>query len=861
MQKNNEKIIIRGEDKTSDISSWVYDGRVVRVTFTNGKTYPYNPSNIKIVKSKVSSEEISRRFEFLKRIAQAVGLYDEEGNNILASRLEKISLQQNKSMLMNFLSGEDQFEKNTSTEKAIFPFGFNLSQKDSVLNALEHPLSIIEGPPGTGKTQTILNIIANAVIRDESVAVVSSNNSATANVLEKLETYNVNFIAAYLGNSQNKTQFIETQKNLPDMSDWKMSAIGRSTMSTSLNNLQNSICTMLTKKNELAAHKLELGKLNVEYEHFKTYCHYDYDFSLQYLKPSISSSALLALWMNCEKYTLHGKMPSKLKRFINYMLHGLIDRSFYVHRKKLHAYFYSAEPGLLIQLCQKRWYMTKIIELTQAITLIEEELDSYNFDQKMKEYTTLSMKLFYEHLSRKYAGRSRTKFELEDLWKKPEAFINEYPVILSTTYSLRNSLSTNTMYDYVIIDEASQVDIVTGALALSCAKKAVIVGDLKQLPNVVNKKDETNTDSLFSEYTFPESYRYRDHSLLLSMVEIFPKIPRVLLREHYRCHPKIIDFCNQKFYDNQLIILTEAKSNEDPLIIYKTVAGNHARRYLNQRQIDIIKSEVIPKLSYKDGNNEIGIVTPYRMQTEALQEAFKNTGIQADTVDKFQGREKDIIILSTVDNEITDFTDNANRLNVAITRAKDKLILVINDQDSLHDKNIGDLIKYIEYHNYDTVQSNVHSVFDFLYKNYRHERNAILANHKKISEYDSENLMYALIGGVLHKEPYEKYDVVSHVPLRMILQDMDRLNERERGYAENSLTHVDFLIYEKIGKNPCLVIEVDGAAFHKRGTKQGDRDMLKNEILAKYDLPLLRFRTDGSKEEERLMEALDHLSP
>jgi superfamily I DNA and/or RNA helicase len=60
--------------------------------------------------------------------------------------------------------------------------------------------------------------------------------------------------------------------------------------------------------------------------------------------------------------------------------------------------------------------------------------------------------------------------------------------MLSTTHSLRKCASENYLFDYVIIDEASQVDIVTGALALSCAKNVVIVGDLKQLPNVVNNK-------------------------------------------------------------------------------------------------------------------------------------------------------------------------------------------------------------------------------------------------------------------------------------------------------------------------------------------------------------------------------------
>ena len=85
-----------------------------------------------------------------------------------------------------------------TTNPDFFPFGFNLSQRNAVNTAFANNLSVIEGPPGTGKTQTILNIIANAILNGQSVAVVSSNNSATKNVYEKLEKNGVEFIAAFL---------------------------------------------------------------------------------------------------------------------------------------------------------------------------------------------------------------------------------------------------------------------------------------------------------------------------------------------------------------------------------------------------------------------------------------------------------------------------------------------------------------------------------------------------------------------------------------------------------------------------------------------------------------------------------------
>ena len=95
----------------------------------------------------------------------------------------------------------------------IFPFGCNASQYKAVKAALENKISVIQGPPGTGKTQTILNIIANLLIKGCTVMVVSNNNSATKNVLEKLsaEKYGLGFLVAQLGKYDNKEIFIQSQ--------------------------------------------------------------------------------------------------------------------------------------------------------------------------------------------------------------------------------------------------------------------------------------------------------------------------------------------------------------------------------------------------------------------------------------------------------------------------------------------------------------------------------------------------------------------------------------------------------------------------------------------------------------------------
>jgi hypothetical protein len=505
---------------------------------------------------------------------------------------------------------------------------------------------------------------------------------------------------------------------------------------------------------------------------------------------------------------------------------------------------------------QRQFYELKIMELSQKISILKHELDTYDFNAKMREYSDISMKLFMHKLFKQYATQKRTVYNLDDLWKNSESFIQDYPVILSTTYSLCNSLG-NQMYDYVIVDESSQVDLCTGALALSCARRAVIVGDLMQLPPVVSLETASLTDNVFTKFDLPETYRYRDHSLLASMVEMFSHAPRTLLKEHYRCHPKIIEFCNKKFYDGQLIILTEPKNTErEPLMVYRTVEGNHERVRLNQRQIDVIKNEIIPEQQLNTSDGSLGIVTPYRKQTEALQQTFFGTGVKADTVDKFQGQENEIIILSTVDNDISNFADNANRLNVAVSRAIEQLIVVVSDSD-LSDTNIGDLVRYVEYNSDSAIiQSKIYSVFDYLYQCYATRRREFLAKYKRVSEYDSENLMYALITEVLMENKF-KCSVAVHVPLRTIIKDASLMTPQETLYAMNALTHVDFLIFEVMGKTPLLAIEVDGVAFHAEGTAQAERDTTKNEIFNKYGLSIYRFSTDGSGERQKLIDALN----
>lgn len=412
-------------------------------------------------------------------------------------------------------------------------------------------------------------------------------------------------------------------------------------------------------------------------------------------------------------------------------------------------------------------------------------------------------------------------------------------MVLSTTYSAKSCISKDMVFDYVIMDEASQVDIKTGALALSCAMNAVIVGDDKQLPNVVSRDEAQALNAIQTTYNVSDSYNAITHSFLQSCVEIFKDAPVTLLREHYRCHPKIIEFCNQRFYHGELIAMTTDNDESNVLQVVRTTKGNHARDKFNQREIDVIVQEVMPE--YTDEESSIGIITPYRLQADEINKAL---GCDiASTVHKYQGRECDTVIMSMVDNVPTEFSDDANLLNVAISRAKTHLCIVTNGNEIPKDTNLAQLIAYIQYNNFEVKESKLHSVFDLLYKQYTSERLAYEKAHPQVSEYMSENLMYDLLCNAIKELRWTNTEILCHYPLSKLVADWDLLNEQEKTFAESPFSHVDFLVYNSLTKEPIQVIEVDGWHFHKDNEVQQARDIIKNAILTKLGIRFNRIST------------------
>lgn len=811
------------------------DGRHIfyHVVYNNGFTENLDGDEVYVTRTPIDKNG-GTTWEYLKKLATETGLMTEEGDNILSLQYGIIDVKRDNVPLAQYLGDKTKLATYRIPKTIYYPFGCNASQKKAVENALTNQVSVIQGPPGTEKTQTILNIIANLLLAKKSVLVVSNNNSAVDNVAEKLEKEGLGFLVAKLGSVENKEFFIANQQNYPLMDNWKFEEVNSIKQQVTQALKDVSLC--FDGQSKYALLKSELDALLKETKYDIMHNEVSDNHKWLFNKPS---KKLMSVRL---QYGILMENSKKVSHF--QMLKWSFALGFKIYK------LLKSEPQTVIKAFESAYYVARKRELENELLSIENSLKTIDISQRVTDLRQLSLKVLKNSVAKRFTGE-RKRFTLTSIKPQTEAFLKEYPVVLSTTYSAKACISKDMVFDYLIMDEASQVDIKTGALALSCAMNAVIVGDDKQLPNVVSQEEEIALNAIQSTYHVDEKYQATTNSFLQSCVKVLKDAPVTLLREHYRCHPRIIDFCNQRFYNGELIAMTSDNNEGKVLQVIKTVPGNHARGHFNQREIDVIIQEVMPEYSTSDS---VGIITPYRDQAIAINQALGKD--VASTVHKFQGRECDAIIMSMVDNIPTDFSDDPNLMNVAISRAKTKLCIVVNGNEMPSNSNLAQLISYIQYNNFEVKESKIHSVFDILYKQYTAERLAYEVQSGKVSEYLSENIIYDTLVKAIDKVQMSNCDVVCHYPLSRLITDFNGLETQEIAFITNALSHVDFLVYNSITKKPLMTIEVDGWKYHNQSEVQQSRDKLKDNILSKYGLKPYRISTVDTVNVETIEEML-----
>ncbi|MES2456065.1 MAG: AAA domain-containing protein [Bacteroidota bacterium] len=784
----------------SDVSTVVCTGSRYRITFNNGKSYNYgadkvqhypllwkrenvriyengklnkkynavdnygrylifrdkklcsfpieNNANIEICPIKKNTDQAVSVINYFKKILKESGgvsfeIQSEETTSenpsqisadILRRTLDDIDISESRSALSNYIAGTNPIIP-APKETLIFPFGCNESQKLAVETTLTNTLSIIEGPPGTGKTQTILNIVANLIVQNKTIAIVSNNNAAVSNVSGKLVNDGYGMLVASLGNNDNKASFFNNLEKQIVNQDFEMSGDLLEMTKNEVRNLDSIMATCFQYRSKLAVLKTKLLDAEIEFGHVK---------AEQPLKQEIQSALDNKLY---RKWNF--RMALKLKNLLSPvdLRHKLsmINKVRFVLQYGLFDFKGIRQYGEEFPVyLNHKFYELYIAKIKNDILEVESWLAANNEEAGLKHFIEASKKLFNGVLFEKYSRLDKAEFNLKDYRSQFDDFVKYYPVVLSSTLSLHTSVPNGYLFDYLIIDESSQVDIIKSAVCFSCCRNVVVVGDSMQLAHIVDEQHKYLAEQYHAEYNILPAYDYVRKNILTSLKTLYQdNIKSVLLKEHYRCHPTIIGFCNKKYYDNQLVIMTSA-DNHPFRIIETNISGGKVN--YNQRQID--ETDFYIRENYAADFTKVGVIAPYRKHADMLQKQLPD-GAEADTIHKFQGREKDVIIFNTVKNNIGAFIDNPNLINVAVSRAVKEFIVVKPASMELpHGTNIGDMIRYICYTTdpkETIIKGSIRSVFDLLYKEFNKVLTPLLLSDKNTTDSVAEVIIQKLL--------------------------------------------------------------------------------------------------------------------
>ncbi|MGY2285144.1 AAA domain-containing protein [Pseudomonas gingeri] len=813
----------------------IYDERYAVVHFPNAdKPYVYKMDGIGFIASTAMKE--TPVFQYLTAVANArqenaKSKTDRDIASNVVRQLEKLPATPG-TALQAYCTGRNGTL--IPGPGLIYPFGLNESQLDAVEQAFRAQVSVIEGPPGTGKTQTILNILANILLRGQTVAVLSNNNAAVENVYEKLEKCGLGYLIAKLGNKGNREDFFD------DLPPWPSNEPEPASSLEEIQTLLTRLKQHLHNHNRAAQLQIELDELAIERRYLQQWQE----------KSGVRATASL------DKY---GLTPRKTADLMAYLAHldeqriHLKDRIELLFKFRIFRTnpFAEGEARLTaFHALQMHYYDKSLRDKEAELLACRESLTRGSFTALLDELKTASMLHLKQHLHRQV--RPSGNFDATTYRNHFDDFVKRFPILGSGTHSIVNSIAPGAILDYVIIDEASLQDIVPGILPLGCAKNLIVVGDNRQLAHIPVK---------LGLQAPTEAYDCERYSLLDSCISVFQNaLPRTLLKEHYRCHPRIIQFCNQQFYDNALVPMTEDKG-EAPLRLVVTARGNHTRQNTNLRELDsllkVLEDEGQPVDVDSEGR---GFIAPFRAQVSLSGEHLPADFVK-DTVHKFQGRECDEIVFSTVldkkrynqDRKRLDFVDDPRMINVAVSRAKHRFTLVTGDDVfTENNSHIAALLRYVTYYAQDEqiARAPVVSAFDLLYREYDQSLARLDARLRpEDSRYKSEQIVAQLLREALSAPAFQS--LMSHTQVKLdqiALPDNPQWTKPQRAFMRRSTC--DFVIYFKIGKVPLAVIEVDGGS-HDR-PDQAARDAVKNEILAKSDIPLLRLRTVESHIEQRI---------
>ena len=581
------------------------------------------------------------------------------------------------------------------TEALAGPLLCNGSQESALDRIRREPLTVVTGPPGTGKTQLVVNAVANAWLNGETVLVASTNNGAVNVAVERA---NGDICPGTLLRTGNR----EVREALADQVAGVVAALAEHKMATE----QRGNARSSTVRAELARHANRRTRLLEELEAVPALS--------RKLAETVEDQKRVArgLWKRdrAPDFTI----PSRIvkRRALR------VRRAWFFRRTRTRRLLAAVrcEPtdAALDDLAawagleqSRTTLMNELARMEARIGDPETSLRSANRDWVDASMTAARYVIGTALRDGKQALTALARVGLGggSLAKNTRDCLRHVRGWACTALSMKPSFRLEPgLFDLVIIDEASQCSVATALPLAYRAKRLAVIGDPNQLTPVITLSDALTRKIAASEGFDNDDLarrgtHYKEGSSYLAFARVLEAgdQPPIVLDEHYRCHPHIARWFNREFYLGELTVLTDvAPMPRDQRIIgWVDVPGSATRgaaaSWTNAAEAKQAVQQITALL--KAGCRSVGVVTPFAAQAaliERMAQSDENLGSErlaacdfsCGTAHRFQGGERDAIVVSAVlapgtPRQTAAWVERERYLiNVAVSRARQSLVVL-----------------------------------------------------------------------------------------------------------------------------------------------------------------------------------------
>ena len=665
-----------------------------------------------------------------------------------------------------WLSGQTESGEERDTPPLLQAVPLNLEQRTAIEQSFSNSLTVITGPPGTGKSQVVTALLMNAAWRGLKVLFASKNNKAVDVVEERVNTLGPRPMLLRLGTAEHRGKVAEYLSSLRGAGS---TADDETTYQYHLERHRHLLQEMESQQrllDDLVAARNRVDRTEQGVEDLRGIFGEDRFQQIRHLPFTEIVEAPLDLseavdGADRRHQSLFHKLAWPLIKKGRYERLREVSGRFQDTSNALgiHGPIQPPNDGTFLQWADFRdsalarcRLAQRVVEYFSALTTLQEcepaeevaksvlKLNAAIADNSMNLWQSW-LRLQPNRLSQEgrrllgdysallllivNANQTNTRVErsvLRRYYQLSEKVGDLLPCWAITSLSARGLPLEPGIFDLVVIDEASQCDIASALPLLYRAKHAVILGDPNQLRHITSINTRVDQQLLTAESLEMDhpAWVYSTSSLFDLASGLCRGEDLVALRDHHRSHADIIRFANDQFYESRLRIATDystlkALSGDGPAIRWVDLKGRverlQGRSAVNEEEALAVVREL--RIMLEQGyHGTIGVVSPFRAHVNRIRELVFQDGeltqrlieadFIADTVHRFQGDERDLIIFSPAVSEgisegaLNFLRRNGNLFNVAITRARSTLV-VVGDKSAASSSGVDYLEAFARY--------------------------------------------------------------------------------------------------------------------------------------------------------------------